>query len=77
MGATLLTYDLDHGGVRVDSVTGQADSEVLWGAVDRTGRFSVFVRKTGYRDWSKPDVTVRDGCPAIHTAHLTARLARP
>jgi len=76
-GATLLTYDLNRGGVRVDSVTGRTDTEVLQGSIDRRGRFSVFVRKTGYRDWSVPAVTVRDGCPAIQTARLTARLARP
>jgi predicted lipoprotein with Yx(FWY)xxD motif len=76
-GATLLTYDLEHGGARVDSVTGRTDTEVLWGSIDRTGRFSVFVRKDGYRDWSKQDVTVRNGCPAIQTARFTARLARP
>lgn len=76
-GATLLTYDLDHGGARVDSITGQADTDTLVDISDRPGHFSVFVRKTGYRDWSEPDVTVRDGCPAIHTVFLTARLARP
>jgi hypothetical protein len=76
-GATLLTYDLNRGGVRVDSVTGRTDTEVLQGSIDRTGRFSVVVRKIGYRDWSVPAVTVRDGCPTIQTARLTARLARP
>ena len=76
-GATLLVYDLDHGGVRVDSVTGQADAQTLDGAINRTGRFSVAVRKTGYRDWTKADVAVRDSCPHITTAILTARLARP
>jgi len=76
-GATLLTYDLDQGGARVDSVTGHSDTEVLWGSIDRRGRFSVFVRKVGYRDWSVPEVVVADGCPAIKTANLTARLARP
>lgn len=76
-GATLLTYDLDRGGVRVDSVTGRTDGQVLEGAIDRTGRLSVVVRKNGYRDWTVPAVTVRDGCPSIRTARLTARLARP
>jgi hypothetical protein len=76
-GATLLTYDLDQGGARVDSVTGTTDTQEIWGMVDRRGRFSVVVRKNGYRDWTKPEVTVRDGCPAIETARLTARLARP
>lgn len=76
-GATLLTYDLDNGGVRVDSVTGQTGARTLEGAIDRTGRFTVVVRQTGYRDWSKSEVVVRDGCPAITTAILTARMARP
>ena len=75
--ATLLTYDLLRGGVRVDSVAGQSDSDVLRGAYDRQGRYSVVVRKAGYRDWSKADVTVHDGCPAIETLRFTARLARP
>jgi len=75
--ATLLTYDLRRGGVRVDSVAGKADTDVLRGANDRQGRYSVVVRKAGYRDWSKADVTVHDGCPAIETLRFTARLARP
>lgn len=76
-GATLLTYDLEHGGVRIDSVVGRTDGDILRGADDRDGRYSVFVRKAGYRDWSKADVTVHDGCPAIETVRFTARLARP
>jgi predicted lipoprotein with Yx(FWY)xxD motif len=76
-GATLFTYDIEHGGVRIDSVVGQSDGDVLRGADDRDGRYSVFVRKAGYRDWSKADVTVHNGCPAIETVRFTARLARP
>jgi predicted lipoprotein with Yx(FWY)xxD motif len=76
-GAALLTYDLDRGGVRVDSVAGVADTDVLRGANDRQGRYSVVVRKAGYRDWSKSDVTVHGGCPSIETVRLTARLAQP
>src|SRR5688572_12564374 len=74
--AVLLTYDLDRGGVRVDSIVGERDDQELWGSTDRTGRFSVFVRKNGYRDWVHPEVFVRPGC-TIQTAYLTARLARP
>ena len=76
-GATLLTYDLEAGGARVDSVTGQSNTAILEGTGDRAGRFSVVVRKAGYRDWTKAEVIVRDGCPSIHTVSLTARLARP
>ena len=75
--ASLLTYDLLRGGVRVDSVAGQSDSDVLRGADDRQGQYSVVVRKAGYRDWSKADVTVHGGCPSIETVRFTARLARP
>jgi len=75
-GALLLTYDLARGGMRVDSVAGTTDTELLRGANDRAGRYSVLVRKGGYRDWSKPNVTVHDGCPAIETVRFTARLVR-
>ena len=73
--ATLYTYDIDLGGVRVDSVTGQVDTEVLRGA-DRTGRYTVVVRKDGYRDWVKTPVVVVGEC-TVQTVPLTARLARP
>jgi hypothetical protein len=76
-GATLLTVDLDAGGARVDSVTGQSNAAMLVGTGEGPGRFSVVVRKAGYRDWTKAEVIVRDGCPSIHTVSLTARLARP
>ncbi|HKW12698.1 MAG TPA: hypothetical protein VJO33_20085 [Gemmatimonadaceae bacterium] len=76
-GAALLTYDLDRAGVRVDSVAGVVDTDVLRGADDRSGRYTVLVRKVGYRDWLKSDVTVHDGCPSVKTVRLTARLARP
>ena len=73
--ATLLTYDIDLGGVRIDSVTGQKDSDVLMGS-DRTGRYTVVVRKDGYRDWIKSPVVVVGEC-TTQTVALTARLARP
>jgi hypothetical protein len=73
--ATLLTYDIDLGGVRIDSVVGQRDTEVLTGA-DRTGRYTVVVRKDGYRDWTKSPVRVEGEC-TVQTVALTARLARP
>ena len=76
-GAVLLTYDLANGGARVDSILGQSDTDVLGGADDRAGNYSVYVRKAGYRDWTRAEVVVRDGCPAVKTVHLTARLARP
>ena len=75
-GATLLTYDLDAGGARVDSIIGQSDTQVLQGR-EHSGRLSVVVRKSGYRDWTVSEVVVRDGCPSIHTVELVARLARP
>ena len=73
-GAVLLTFDLDAARAPVDSVVGQSDTDPIFGAIDRTGRFQVIVRKTGYRDWIAPEVTVTSGCPTIHTARLTARL---
>ncbi len=76
-GATLLVYDLDHGGVRADSVTERSNTDPLWGMEDRTGHFSVVVRKAPYRDWEVPEVVVRDGCPSVKTVNLTARLAMP
>jgi hypothetical protein len=76
-GATLLTYDQAAGGVRVDSTTGVAGTDILRGADDRPGRYSVTVRKAGFRDWVNADVVVHNGCPAIQTVALTARLARP
>ena len=75
-GAVLLTYDLERGAQPVDSVAASADTDVLRGADDRPGRYRVVVRKAGYRDWSDPDVIVNDGCPAIETVRLTARLTR-
>ena len=76
-GATLFTYDLAAGGARVDSTTGTSDTDILRGADDRPGSYSVTVRKAGYRDWVRSDVVVHNGCPAIETVALTARLARP
>ena len=73
--ATLFTYDIDLGGVRIDSVAGQADTDVLVGA-DRSGRYTVVVRKDGYRDWVKTPVVVRGEC-TVQGVRLTARLARP
>jgi hypothetical protein len=73
--ATLLTYDIEFGGVRIDSVTGQKDTDVLMGS-DRKGRYTVVVRKVGYRDWVKSPVVVVGEC-TVQTVALTARLARP
>lgn len=74
-GATLLTYDIDFGGFRVDSVVGQVNDDVLRGA-DRKGRYTVVVRKDGYRDWVKSNVRVGGEC-TTETVALTARMARP
>ena len=76
-GATLLTYDLAAGGALVDSTTASSDTEILRGADDRPGRYTVVVRKAGYRDWVKTDVVVHNGCPHIEIVTLTARLAQP
>jgi hypothetical protein len=74
-GATLLTYDVDFGGYRVDSIVGQSNTDVLRGA-DRKGLYTVVVRKEGYRDWVKSNVRVEGDC-TTQTVSLTAKMARP
>ncbi|MGH7621373.1 MAG: hypothetical protein ACREMU_03450 [Gemmatimonadaceae bacterium] len=45
-GATLLIYDVLHGGARVDSVTSRSDDEIVSGLSDHPGTFTVVVRRT-------------------------------
>lgn len=74
--ATLLTYDLDNGGSRIDSVTVHSDTERLSGLDDRPGHFRVVVKKSGYRDWSAPSIEVTQQCPSVIPVLLAARLAK-
>jgi predicted lipoprotein with Yx(FWY)xxD motif len=75
-GATFLMYDVNAGGVRVDSLVGRTDTDIIMSRDYGAGRFRVVVRKDGYRDWTKTDVEVRGGC-TTERVELTARLIRP
>ena len=52
----------------------ELDSSPLQGAFERGGTYSVTVRRAGYRDWTRNNVSVTKGACHVNTVTLTALL---
>ena len=72
----LLVLTAEAPGVRPDAAVGVFDEQALEAGQDRPGRYHVTVSKAGYRVWQQAGIEPEDGCTAIRTVPLLARLVR-
>ena len=76
-GAQMIARD----GIYVDSVSAAAnrpevDALPLHAAGEREGTYTVTVRKSGFRDWTRANVQVTKGECHVNAVNLTALLQR-
>jgi hypothetical protein len=71
-GARLIARDGDY----VETVEGPPipGMTFLQAAGERPGRYTVTIQKTGYQDWTRDNVWVRDGGCHVATVRFEARL---